>query len=229
MRPILIILFFLLAIVSVKSYGQKWMPGRFTDVKGNTETGLIRVPGGKGPVKDEAFIEFKEDVKANPFQLSAGDLKSFVIGKDSFVVAHAPKNETWTKKELDFVKVVLNEDIKLYVAGSGKGGGSGFSPGFDIGTGIGTSSYGGVGAGAGVSVPIFGGGDGGGGYEKTSWYFGANTAEMKPLNNENFEDIMCDMMGDEPDVVEKIRRKVYVLGNIDKLVAYFKQVKSLNH
>jgi len=32
-------------------------------------------------------------------------------------------------------------------------------------------------------------------------------------------------MGDYPDVVDKIKAKVYVLGNIDRLIAYFNQVK----
>src|SRR5437868_12009522 len=121
MRSILIILFFMLMLISANSFAQKWQPGRFTDVKGNIENGLIRFGGGKGPIKDEGFIEFKEDEKANPFKLSASDLRSFVMGKDSFVVAHAPGTETWAKNSFDFVKVILNEDIKLYAAGGVKG------------------------------------------------------------------------------------------------------------
>lgn len=221
-RRLFFILSFILIIISVQA--QKWQPGRFTDVKGNIQTGLIRTnPSGKPPIKDEAFIEFKEDNKAEPFKLSAGDLRSFVVGKDSFVVAHAPQNENWPGNELDFVKVVIDEPVKLYAArvGSGRGHGFGFSPG--ISTGIGTGGYGGGFGGAlggGLSIPI----GGRGGSEKTTWYFGENTAGMKRLTNENFEDIMTDIMGDEPDVVDKIRSKVYVLGNIDKLIAYFKQV-----
>lgn len=221
-RCLFFILSFILLTISVQA--QKWQPGRFTDVKGNIQTGLIRTnPSGKPPIKDEAFIEFKEDNKAEPFKLSASDLRSFVVGRDSFVVAHAPQNENWARNELDFVKVVIDEPVKLYAAqvGSGKGHGFGFSPG--ISTGIGTGGYGGGFGGAlggGLSIPI----GGRGGSEKTTWYFGENTAEMKRLTNENFEDIMTDIMGDEPDVVDKIRSKVYVLGNIDKLIAYFKQV-----
>jgi len=194
-------------------------------VKGNIQNGLIRVnPSGKAPIKDEAFIEFREDKNTEPFKLSASDLKSFVVGKDSFVVAHAPQNETWSKNEVDFVKVVLNEDpVKLYAANAGSGGGSGFgfSPG--ISTGLGSGGYGGFGAGlgGGISIPIGSGRKG----EKTAWYFGENTAEMKRLTNDNFEDIMTDIMGDYPDIVDKIRSKVYVLANIEKLVAYFKHVK----
>ncbi|HEY5327510.1 MAG TPA: hypothetical protein VIJ27_10970, partial [Mucilaginibacter sp.] len=132
MRSILIILFFMLMIVSAKLYAQKWLPGRFTDVKGNVENGFIHLnPSGRGPIKNEGFIEFKEDKKSAPFKLSASDLRSFVVGKDSFVVAHAPGNETWTGNEFDFVKVVLDEDVKLYAAGGIKGGGGqgfGFEP-----------------------------------------------------------------------------------------------------
>lgn len=209
----------MLIIVSAKSQSNKWLPGRFTDIKGNIETGFIRVnPSGKGPVKDEGFIEFRENNKTEPFKLSASDLRSFVTGKDSFVVAHAPKNESWNKKEFDFVRVVINGDVKLYASKSGKGSGHGI--GFSPGIGIGTGGYG-SGIGGGISIPIGGGGKS----EKTVYYFGANTAEMRPLTNENFEDIMTDIMGDEPDVVDKIHAKVYVLANIDKLIAYFNQVR----
>jgi len=220
-----ILFFFFLTLTVVAVNAQKWQPGRFTDVKGNIQSGLIRLdPPGKAPIKGEAFIEFKEDKKAEPFKLSASDLKSFIVGKDSFVVAQAPQNETWSGNETGFVKVVLDEDpVKLYAANGAGGGGSGlgFSPG--ISTGFGSGGYGGFGAGlgGGLSIPIGGGRK----REKTAWYFGENTAEMKRLTNENFEDIMTDIMGDYPDVVDKIRSKVYVLANIDKLVAYFKHAK----
>src|SRR6185437_10056996 len=86
----------LLFLSAVCVNAQKWQPGHFTDVKGNRMSGLIRVnPSGKAPIKDEGFIEFREDKKAEPFKLSASDLKSFVVGKDSFVVAHAPQTK-WT-------------------------------------------------------------------------------------------------------------------------------------
>jgi hypothetical protein len=226
MRPILIILFFILTIVSAKSYAQKWLPGHFTDTKGNVEAGLIRIGGrGKAPVKDEGFIEFKEDEKASPFKLSASEIRSFVIGRDSFVVAHAPGNETWAKNEFDFVRVVLDEDLKLYAAGgvkvSGGGNGIGIEPGVGVGTGIGTGGVG-AGVGGGVSIPI---GGGGGTYAKLVYYYGENPANLKRLNDQNFEDIMTDIMGDYPEVVDKIKAKVYVLENINRLIAYFKQAQ----
>ena len=72
MRSILIILFFMLIYVSAKS--QKWQPGSFTDVKGNRVTGLIREnPSGKVPIKDEGFIEFKDDAKYTFLNLPKGN------------------------------------------------------------------------------------------------------------------------------------------------------------
>jgi hypothetical protein len=225
MRSILIILFFMLMYVSAKS--QKFVPGSFTDIKGNRVTGFIRQnPPGKGPIKDEGFIEFKDDEKTSPYKLSASDLKSFIVGKDSFVVAHAPNNETWSKKELDFVKVELNEETKLYVAivGMGTGGsGRGFGVHPEGGVGIGTGGY--SGAGAGLAVDLGGGGSGMGKVQVT-YYYGANTAEMEMLTPLNFMDVMSDIMGDEPEVLEKIRDNQFNLGNIQKLIAYFNQVKA---
>jgi hypothetical protein len=224
MRPILIILFFMLMYVSAKS--QKWQPGTFTDVKGNRVIGQIREnPSGKGPIKDEGFIEFRDDEKTNPYKLSASDLKSFTVGKDSFVVAHAPHNETWSKKELDFVKVELDEETKLYTAvvGMGGGGGRGFGVQPVGGVGLGTGGYGGATGGVAINL---GGGGGGKGKVQLTYYYGANTAEMEMLTPINFNDVMSDIMGDEPEVLEKIRDNQFNLGNIQKLIAYFEQVKA---
>ncbi len=221
----------MLTFVSAKSQSGKWYPGHFTDVKGNTESGMLRVnPSAKGPVKDEGFIEFKENNKSNSFKLSASEIRSFVIGRDSFVVAHPPFNEQWAKNEFDFVKVAVDEYVKVYMAGVGKGGGKRGGPGFGIspGLGIGTGGYGsGVGVGVGGTIPIFGGGGGGSeADQKVAYYYGSNTADMKRLTNENFEDVMSDIMGDEPEVVDKIHAKVYMLANIDRLISYFNQVKA---
>lgn len=221
MRSILIILFFMLCFVSAKS--QKWQPGVFTDVKGNRTTGFIRLnPGGKGPVKDEGFIEFKDDEKTNPYKLSASDIRSFVAGKDSFVVAHAPRNEEWSKEETDFVQVVLDEPLKLYAAKGATGGGGGvhFSPG--VAMGYGSGGYGGgLGGGVGVSLGGGGGNGGGGKSSKTTYYFGESTADMQRITDANFEDIMVEILGDEEQVVESIKQHKYNLKNIDKLLDYY--------
>ncbi|WP_147238732.1 hypothetical protein [Mucilaginibacter hurinus] len=200
---------------------QKWLPGSFTDNKGNTETGFVRIdPPGKAPVKTEAFIEFRENEKMNPIKLSAGELRSVKAGIDSFLVAYAPGNQNWNGKELDFVKVVLDEDIKLYLGKGSRGGGFGITPGLSGGFGAGSGTYGGVGGGVGIAL------GGRGGKSKTMYYFGANTAEMQPVSPANFNDIMSDIMIDEPEVVEQIRMNKYNLGNIEKLIEYYNKSKA---
>ena len=224
----------MLLFLTAKS--QNWQPGYFYDLKGVKSTGLISLnPRGKGPIKNEGFIEYKEDAKAEPMKLSASDLRSFVMGKDSFIVAATPR-EGWNKNDIDFVRVVVDAPLRLFeVTGGigGNGGSSGFRPGISIGAGGGTGGYGGGGfgggVGGGVSIPIFGGGGGGSrGSGKTVYFYGANTAEMKLITAENFIDVMTEIMGDEPDVVEKIQTKKYGPKDMDKLIVYFKQVHKSN-
>jgi hypothetical protein len=228
MKSILIILPLMLVFVSAKS--QKWQSGHFVDGKGNRMDGLIQIdPSGKAPVKNEGFIAFKENKDAQEIKLSASELRYFIAGKDSFVVASSPMQGAWSKKEVDFVKVVLDEQLKLYaINGSGSGGGSGvhFSPGIGVGMGTGGYGYGGVGGGVGVSL---GGGNGYGGRSKATYYFGAAPTELTMLTPQNFIDIMSDMMGDEPDAVEAIKSGKYNLGNIDKLITYFNKLKASHH
>lgn len=216
----------LILCTGLLAQAQKWQAGSFTDVKGNRVTGLIHDhPGGKGPIKDEGFIEFKDDAKTNPYKLSASDLQSFIVGKDSFVVAHAPHNSNWSKKELDFVKVELNEETKLFVAvvGTGTGGGKGINVSPTMAGGLGTGGSSGMAGGLAIDL---GGGGGGMGKVMVTYYYGANTASMDQVTPMNFKDVMSDIMGDEPDVVEKIQANQFNLGNIQKLIAYFKQVKA---
>ena len=216
-------------------FAQKWQPGYFTDARGMKEVGFIRPnPGGYGPIKNEGYIEFKESEKAIPTVLSTSDLQSFVAGQDSFVVAHAPGNETWAKKEFDFVRVAVNEEVKVYATRGADGGGSSgkrrvsVSPSVGVGVG-GGGGYGmGTAVGGGVGISI-GGGGGGGKSGKMSYYYGNNTANMKHITNENFIDVMSDVMGDEPTVVERIRNNQFGLHNIEKLIVYFYKTKEANN
>lgn len=214
------LLFFSLLLAAISSEAQKWQPGYFYDVKGSKVTGLIRLyPSGRGPIKDEAFVEYREDAKASTIKISASDLRSFTVAQDSFVVA---ANSGWSPFELDFVRVALNAPLRLYQAqGYGGGGGSGIGIGPEVGAGIGTGGFGG-GFGGGISIPIGGGHRG----PKNSIYFyGSNTANMKPIDNQNFVDIMSEVMADEPDAVEQIKLNKYNLGSMEKLIAYFNKLQ----
>ncbi len=222
-----LVLLFLFSIIIIHSaMAQKWPQGYFYDTKGNKVTGFInQYPRGKAPMKDEGFIEFKEDNKAPTIKLSASDLKSYVVGRDSFIVA---ATDRWSEKILDFVRVALDTNLKLFAAFGNVGGSSsrGFSPQVGIGTGIGGGGYGGGlggGVGGGISIPI-----GGSGRAASTevYFFGTTTAGMKPISNQAFIDIMVEVMGDEPEVVEQIRAKKFNLGNIEKLIAYYRTVEA---
>jgi hypothetical protein len=225
MRPILIILFFMLVCVSAKSQG--WQSGSFIDTKGNQETGLIRRTN-RQPVKDEAAIEFRNDKNNQHFTISASDLKSVVIGRDSFVVAEAPQTSDW-KNYLDFVKVVFDEDdeMKIYAfqGYSERGGGGKIIPEFGVGVGGGVGTGGGgfgAGVGGGVAIPIGGGGGRGNSYQSI-YYYGDNTAHMRVLTSANFVDIMSQIMGDEADIVDALQQNKYNIGNINKLIYDYKK------
>ncbi|MCC8407593.1 hypothetical protein LJ707_01530 [Mucilaginibacter sp. UR6-1] len=49
---------------------------------------------------------------------------------------------------------------------------------------------------------------------------------MMLLTPINFNDIMSDIMGDEPEVVGLIQQNKFNLNNIDKLIEYFNKVKA---
>jgi len=217
MRSILLILFCLLLTVTAKS--QKWQNGYFIDVRGTRNAGQINInASGKQPIKGEAFIEYREDSKSPAIKLSTSDLRSFVVGVDSFVVA---STSGWSKYDYDFVRVALTGDLKLYQAsGYSEGDGGGITP--DVGIGVGGGNYGGFGGvGGGISVPI--GGGGGRGTKGSVYFYGTNTANMKPISNQEFVDVMTEIMGDEPDIVEQIKANKYNLGNVEKLIAVYKK------
>ena len=99
------------------------------------------------------------------------------------------------------------------------GGGGGIHPELGVGAGTGFGGYGsGVGGGVagGIEVPIGGGGHGS---SKVIYYYGANTAQMKPLTESTFIDVMSEMLGDAPDIVDAIHQNKYKPGDINKLIA----------
>jgi hypothetical protein len=114
MRNVLLLLCIFGITITAKS--QTWQAGYYTDVQGVKYAGIIRPnPGGNGPFPGEGYIEFKDSEKSEVIPLSTSDLQSYVAGKDSFVVAKAPAKGKWSKMPTDFVRVVMNEDVKVYV------------------------------------------------------------------------------------------------------------------
>lgn len=223
---ILVFLFSLMALSASAQLGlNKWDDGYFYDANGKKVIGQIVVnPSGRSPVNDEGFILFRKDKGEEKESLSASMVRSFVAGKDSFTVAHAPRTEGWTGKRIDFVKVLVNEPLKLYATtgdgGSGGSAGPRISPSFGIGGG---SFGGGMGGGLGVSL---GGGRGRGqGSGKIAYYYGDGPSSLTELKRDNFVPIMTEIMASQPEVVEKIKNKKYRYGNMDQLILDFYKLK----
>lgn len=214
-----------LSLISITGFAQKWQPGYFYDIKNNKVPGLIQQgQSGKGPIKNEGFIIYKENPKANEIKLSARDLKYYVMGKDSFIVAHPPSYETWPKAEIDFVKVELDEPLKLYVyyGGSSGSGGGGFKVSPSFSGGIGTGGYGG----GGVGISLGGGGGGGGAYNRgATYYFGESVAGMSQVTPMNFIDVMTDIMADEPQAVDAIQQGKFNISKMEGLLKYYRALR----
>jgi len=215
-------LFICLVLLSPTAFAQKWKSGYFYDIKGNKVPGLIQSkPGGKGPIKNEGFIIYKENSKGKEIKLSASDIRYFMAGKDSFIVAHPPAYETWPKGDLDFVKVELDEPLKLYTYGGSSGGGGGFRVSPSFSGGIGTGGYGG----AGVGINLGSGGNGGSS-SRITYYFGTGVGDMSQVTPMNFIDVMSDMMADEPQAVEMIQKGKFNINKMEGLLNYYRQLKA---
>jgi hypothetical protein len=217
--PFLILLLFTVAFSASAQLGlNQWDDGYFYDAAGTKITGqIVANPSGKSPQDTEGFILFRKDKGQEKEKLTASMVKSFVAGKDSFTVAHAPRSEAWTGRSIDFVKVLVDEPLKLYAT---TGGGGGLSPGISPSLGIGGGSFGsGVGGGLGINL---GGGRGKG---KNAYFYGDNPGALTELKRDNFIPIMIEIMASEPEIVEKIKNKKYRYGNMDQLILDFYALK----
>ena len=214
----------LFSLLSIGATAQSWQPGHFYDKRGGKNTGFIRQnPPGKGPIKDESFIEFKAYEKDPVQMLSASDVRSYVAGRDSFIVA-ASLTDDWATERLDFVRVAVDAPIKLYMARVGNVSGRGRAVRVNpaVSTGVGTGGYG-AGLGGGVAINIGRGGNGG---TRTAYLYGESVSRMQPITDQNFIDVMTEIMGDEPDVVEQLKNNKFNLRNIEQLIGLFNKLQS---
>jgi len=221
--PLLILLFSGIAFSASAQLGlNQWDDGYFYDSSGKKVIGQIAVnPSGRGPENNEGFILFRKDKGEEKEKLTASMVRSFVAGKDSFTVAHAPRSGAWTGRSIDFVKVLVNEPLKLYATTGDSRNGGGMGPGIRPSFGIGGGSFGtGMGGGLGINL---GGGRGGKG--KSAYFYGDNPNNLTELRKDNFIEVMSEIMASEPEIVEKIKNKKYKYGNMDELVLDFYKLK----
>ncbi|WP_448698597.1 hypothetical protein ACFGVR_17265 [Mucilaginibacter sp. AW1-3] len=225
---ILSFVFSLLLVVSANAqmFGGKFEQGYYYDINGQKVEGLINEnTSGKGPLPNEGYIIFKENDKAEKQNLSASMIRGFVVGADSFIVAHAPRLGAWSKYELDFLRVVINDSTRLYtITGSdrGKEGRSGSRPAISTGLGIGGGYGGGLGMGLSLGSGLFGGG---GGSSHPVYYYGSGVGDMVEINKQNFVAAMSEVLAAEPEAVKKVMDKKYKLGDMDDLLKYYHKLR----
>lgn len=244
----------ILSIIAVSAKSQTWEPGYYTDVQGVKYAGIIRAsPGGKGPIEGEGYIEFKDSEKGEVIPLSTSDLQYFVAGQDSFVVAKAPAKSNWSKVTTDFVRVVLNEDVKIYalriadgMPASYKGSShtrkrstaaslllGGYST--DRNSAIAQNTivtkdglYKGTTA---YTIPVAsntitsGPSKQGSNYKKL-YYYGGAPSELQNITDANFKEAIVAVMKSQPKVAEYIVANPFGLDNIEALIAYFNKEKA---
>ncbi len=207
-------------------FGGKFEQGHYYDINGQKVEGLINDnTSGKGPIPNEGYIVFKEDDKAQKQQLSASMIHGFVVGVDSFIVAHAPRLGGWSKYELDFLRVVINDSTKLYTiygGDRGKEGRGGMRPSVSTGLGIGGGYGGGLGMGLSLGSGLFGGG---GGSSHAIYYYGSGVGDMVEINKQNFVAAMTEVLAAEPEAVKKVIDKKYKLGDMEALLKYYNQLR----
>jgi len=220
----------LLLAVNAKAqmFGGKFEQGYYYDINGQKVEGLINEnTSGKGPLPNEGYIIFKENDKADKQKLSASMIHGFVVGVDSFVVARAPRIGAWSKYDMDFLRVVINDTTKLYtINGSerGKEGrGGGVRPSVSTGLGIGGGYGGGIGMGLSLGSGLFGGG--GGGSTHAVYYYGSGTGDMVEVTKQNFVAAMTEVLAAEPEAVKKVVDKKYKLGDMEALLKYYNQLR----
>jgi len=214
----------LFSLISLSAIAQKWQEGYFYDKRGVKNVGYItQNPSGKGPIKNEAFIEFKEYEKDKPMKLSASDIKSYVVGRDSFIVA-VSLTDDWASEQMDFIRVAINAPLKLYMARVGNVAAQqkavSVSPA--LSTGYGTGGMGG-GLGGGVAINL--GRNRGNGGTRITYFYGESTNGMKQITQENFVDVMTEVMGDEPAAVQQLQSGKVSLRDIEKIIAYYHQLE----
>ncbi|MEO7214234.1 hypothetical protein [Mucilaginibacter sp.] len=253
MRNVLLLLCIFGITITAKS--QIWQPGHYTDVQGVKYAGIIRpAPGGKGPFPGEGYIEFKDSEKGEVTPLSTSDLQSFIVGQDSFVVAKAPVRGKWTKMATDFVRIVMNADVKIYTLRIADGKpasykGSGHIrklPAILTALGNGTlyanensaivkdnrvTEDGLIKAAPGYLQPVLQlptyttKASNSDGNTKKWYYYGSKPSELQYITDENFKEAIAATMKSQPKVVDYIRANPFGLDNIERLIAYFYKVK----
>ncbi|TWR27041.1 hypothetical protein FPZ42_08390 [Mucilaginibacter achroorhodeus] len=189
MRKLLLLLCILSITISTKAqlFGKHWDEGSYYDLQGVKHQGLISwtapqksLFNGDG---DEIFYKTQKD--ADMVKIKSSELRSFIIGVDSFVVS---KNEIFKRKPFLNVLVNTNDTLKIYRSMEKRS-----SPGIGFGVG----SIGAVTAMVGASFN----------YTKKAYYYGKNPNNVIKIDNKNFTEVTSKILANIPLIVKEIESK----------------------
>jgi len=210
MRKILLSIFLLIMCLAANAQnaglGRIWNKGYYYDNSGKKVSGFLADYSHNvnlfHPDDDYFLFSTVDDTAYNStksVKVFSKDIRSFVAGKDSFVVSNFDKI-----KKTPFLAVLVNNDLKLYAV--------------EIWRGTAASSFGLIGFAATAatnSVLVM----------DYTYYYGTDPDNLTKLTHKEFMDVMSKVLADKPNVVAKIQDKTYRYSDMKELLTYYRTGK----
>ena len=199
---ILLLVMCLAANAQTAGLATVWNKGYYYDNSGQKISGFLADYSHNVNVfhpNDDYFLFSKSDDTAynarESVKVFSKDIKSFVAGKDTFVVSNSDKI-----KKTPFLAVLVNNDLKLYAVEMWRGTSFGLVALATIATNN-------------VLVMDY------------TYYYGTDRDNLTKLTHKEFMDVMTKVMADKPNVVAKIQDKTYRYSDMKELLIYYKTGK----
>ncbi|GAB2687263.1 hypothetical protein GCM10027037_06870 [Mucilaginibacter koreensis] len=195
MYRILLIIAFL--SVSFKSQAQifsDWQPGSYYDSTNAKHSGFIAKPANEKYLLYSigSAIKFRPTMDAENQKIQAENIKSIVIGVDSFVVSHEEDLH-----KTPFVKVLLNKPTKLYGIAQKKYIGSKYSL-------LNLASNGGL------------------SYNNNVYYTGPDADHLTKMKRGDFKKVMSELLSDNTVLVKEIKVGNFSYSEMEDLIESYK-------
>ncbi len=203
MRKILLVLSILCVTLIVHGQSfKRFRQGCYYDSIGNKHEGYIfKTLPAETIFKDTGDqITFVQNKDADKQIIKADELKSFIIGQDSFVVSHDPA--MWNKP---FLYVCIDKSTKIYIS---------YVQGTNY-MAVGGGVLGGV-----VGAAI--GSAAGSNNAKSTYYYGITPDHVTRITRKIFKEFTSSYMGDNPLIANKIKDSYFRYGDMAELIEAYK-------
>lgn len=184
-------------ITEAQLFRKNWEAGSYIDSSGKEFSGLIYYSVSDPyslKIKGDCLL-YKTDKDAEKQKIPAGQIRSFVIGIDSFAVSHFI-----SLKNYPFLQIIINHQTKLYY--------SAVNPTL-------MPTLGGALVGGAIGAAAFNS-------KGSAYYYGSDPDHLAMIKGKNFAETMSTLMADKPEVVVKIKDKTFKIGSITDLLNYYK-------